>query len=125
MRFSKNSIGTYFAGLTNYIIHQRKVGSVVTQSYNDYSDDEDDDANPNGLPSAAEISKEVYGLATVIKLLREKSLIKGVIEYLVQVREMLFGCICLKSAKPRNGETMEDNVQFHRLPQRTRATSPS
>ena len=101
MVFQKfSSIGTYFAGLTNYIIHQRKVGSVVTQSYNDYSDDEDDDANPNGLPSAAEISKEVYGLATVIKLLREKSLTKGVIEYLVQVREMLFGCICLKSAKP-------------------------
>ena len=74
------------SGLTNYIIHQRKVGSVVTQSYNDYSDDEDD-ANPNGLPSAAEISKEVYGLATVIKLLREKTLTKGVIEYLVQVRK--------------------------------------
>ena len=83
-----------FAGLTNYIIHQRKVGSVVTQSYNDYSDDEDDDdANPNGLPSAAEISKEVYGLATVIKLLREKSLTKGVIEYLVQVGGML-RCTC-------------------------------
>ena len=59
---------------------------MVTQSYNDYSDDEDD-ANPNGLPSAAEISKEVYGLATVIKLLREKTLTKGVIEYLVQVRK--------------------------------------
>ena len=81
---SKNSTVSNFAGLTNYIIHQRKVGSVVTQSYNDYSDDEDD-GNPNGLPSAAEISKEVYGLATVIKLLREKSLTKGVIEYLVQV----------------------------------------
>ena len=83
---SKNSTWSYLTGLTNYIIHQRKVGSVVTQSYNDYSDDEDDDANPNGLPTAAEISKEVYGLATVIKLLREKSLTKGVIEYLVQVR---------------------------------------
>ena len=51
------------------------------------SDNEDDDANPNGagLPSSAEISKEVYGLATVIKLLREKTLTKGIIEYLVQV----------------------------------------
>ena len=49
--------------------------------------EDDDDANPNGagLPSSAEISKEVYGLATVIKLLRGKTLTKGIIEYLVQV----------------------------------------
>lgn len=81
-----NSCKIDYSGLTNYIIHQRKVGSVVTQSYSDYSGDEDD-ANPNGLPSAAEISKEVYGLATVIKLLREKTLTKGIIEYLVQIAQ--------------------------------------
>jgi hypothetical protein len=65
------------------------VGSVVTQSYNDDSDDDDDDDNnaPNGLPNAVEISKEVYGLATVVKLQREKSLTKGIIEYLVQERK--------------------------------------
>jgi len=83
-----NSIKIDYNGLTNYIIQQRTVGSVVTQSYQDVGDNEDDDdANPNGagLPSSAEISKEVYGLATVIKLLRGKTLTKGIIEYLVQI----------------------------------------
>ena len=98
-----------FSGLTNYIIHQRKVGSVVTQSYSDYSDDEDD-ANPNGLPSAAEISKEVYGLATVIKLLREKTLTKGIIEYLVQVWKI---CLVTIVYEDLNGFIMSlQNVQL-------------
>ena len=79
---------------------------MVTQSYSDYSDDEDD-ANPNGLPSAAEISKEVYGLATVIKLLREKTLTKGIIEYLVQV------CLVTIVYEDLNGFIMSlQNVQL-------------
>ena len=83
---------------------------MVTQSYNDYSDDEDDDANPNGLPSAAEISKEVYGLATVIKLLREKTLTKGIIEYLVQVWKI---CLVTIVYEDLNGFIMSlQNVQL-------------
>ncbi len=80
-----------YTALTDQVIQQRAVGSVVTQSYNDYSDDDDDEDGGggggagNGLPSSAEISKEVYGLATVVKLDRERNLTKSIIEYLVQI----------------------------------------
>lgn len=62
--------------LTDYIINQRNVGSVVTQCPIDPSDDEDDDDD---------YYNNVLALATVVKLRRDDALSMGVIEYLIDI----------------------------------------
>ena len=61
--------------LADLIIRQRNVGSVVTQSHDDDDDDSDDD-DANDEPN-----NEVFGLATVIRLVKDDG---GICDSLLQ-----------------------------------------
>lgn len=70
----RSSSGVDVSGLADFIIRQRNVGSVVTQSHDD-DDSDDDEDEPNN---------EVFGVATVIKLTKDQALSDQIVQYLVQ-----------------------------------------
>ena len=66
--------------LTEYIINQRNVGSVITQSMNPFDEDGDDSDEDE---FDGEILNEVFGVNTVVHLNKDNNVTKPLIEYLV------------------------------------------
>jgi len=74
--------------LADYIINQRNVGSVVTQSRaNEDDDDDEEDETFEGLDN------EVYGLLTVIRLDKSQPLAKSIIDHVVTNTKKSGDCI--------------------------------
>ncbi len=70
----RGSIDVDVTAMARYIVNQRSVGSVVTQSHSDSTDDEDDDEELS-------TDLEVFGLATMIRL-RGSEVADQIVRYL-------------------------------------------